>query len=275
MYDGPRIGRELSRMAAIMALAPLVAPLIGGGLQTAFGWRSNFVVLLAVGAIAAVMVWFLLPETLRRRAPERVSIASILRSYRRFLGERSFVIHLGVATCCMAGLFSWISTCAFVLQDIYGLSPLAFGVAFGVSSVGYLVGTVIAARFVVGWGADLTMGIGAITMAAGGLLLVLAIAINWHAAIGVIIAIGVYLAGMGLALPQAQAGALLPFPDRAGAASSLLGFVTQTSGAVAGAVLGHALGDTAWPLVIAMVLSGAIAVALWVSTRMAAGRTGP
>ena len=80
---------------------------------------------------------------------------------------------------------------------------------------------------------------------------------------------------MGLALPQAQAGALLPFPDRAGAASSLLGFVTQTSGAVAGAVLGHALGDTAWPLVIAMALSGGIAVVLWISTRMAASRTGP
>ena len=49
---------------------------------------------------------------------------------------------------------------------------------------------------------------------------------------------------MGMALPQAQAGALLPFPDRAGAASSLLGFVTQTSSAVVGAIVGHVLGAT-------------------------------
>jgi DHA1 family bicyclomycin/chloramphenicol resistance-like MFS transporter len=267
MYDGVRVGRELSRMAAIMALAPLAAPLIGGVLQTAFGWRSNFVTLFAVGAVAAIMVWLLLPETLRRRAPETVSLVSILRSYRRFLGDRVFVIHLGIATCCMAGLFAWISTAAFVLQDIYGLSPLTFGLAFAVGSSGYLVGTLIAARFVMGWGADRTMGVGVVTMAAGGIVLMLAAAGGWHVAAGLILGVGLYLAGMGLALPQAQAGALLPFPDRAGAASSLLGFTTQTISALVGAVLGHVLGDNAWPLAIAVALAGCIAVALWASTR--------
>ena len=121
MYEGTRVGRELARMAAIMALAPLVAPLIGGVLQTAFGWRSNFVLLFLFGAAAWTMVWFLLPETLRQRAPEPVSIASIVRSYRRFLADTRFVIHLGIATCCLCGLFAWISSAAFVLQDIYRL----------------------------------------------------------------------------------------------------------------------------------------------------------
>ena len=126
----PASAASLPRMAAIMALAPLVAPLIGGVLQTVFGWRSNFVVLFCFGAAAWIMVWFLLPETLRQRAPEPVSIASTLRSYRRFLADRGFVIHLGIATCCLCGLFAWISSAAFVLQDIYGLS--AAGVRPGV-----------------------------------------------------------------------------------------------------------------------------------------------
>ena len=169
MYEGTRIGRELSRMAAIMALAPLVAPLIGGVLQTVFGWRSNFVLLFCFGAAAWVMVWFLLPETLRQRAPEPVSIASTLRSYRRFLADASFVVHLGIAACCLCGLFAWISSAAFVLQDIYGLSALAFGVAFAVGSSGYMVGTAIAARFVMRWGSGRTMGLGAAAMALGGL----------------------------------------------------------------------------------------------------------
>src|SRR6185503_8553963 len=117
---------ELARMAAIMALAPLVAPLIGGVLETAFGWRSNFVALFLYGAAGWAMVWFLLPETLRQRAPEPVSIASTLRSYGHFLADRNFIIHLGIATCCLCGLFAWISSAAFVLQDIYRLSPLVF-----------------------------------------------------------------------------------------------------------------------------------------------------
>src|SRR6185436_18073050 len=128
MFEGSRVGREMSRMAAIMALAPLVAPLIGGALETAFGWRSNFIALLGFGAVGFAMIWFLLPETLRQRAPEPVSFASTLRSYRRFLGNPSFVAHLGIVACCLSGLFAWISASAFVVQDIYGYSAMAFGI---------------------------------------------------------------------------------------------------------------------------------------------------
>jgi len=267
MYEGRRIGRELARMAAIMALAPLVAPLIGGGLETAFGWRSNFVVLFCFGATAWVMVWFLLPETLRQRAPEPVSIGSTLRSYRRFLADAGFVIHLGIATCCLCGLFAWISSAAFVLQDIYGLSALVFGLSFAVGSSGYMVGTTIAARFVMRWGSGRTMGLGTAAMALGGLTMVMLLAFTSHGAWGVIAAIGLYMIGMGMTLAQAQAGALLPYPDRAGAASSLLGFITQTSSAVVGAILGHLLGQTAWPLAVAMAVAGGLSLLLWTLSR--------
>ncbi len=262
VYDGVRVGRELSRMASIMAFAPLMAPLIGGVLQTAFGWRSNFVVLALFGVTAVSMVWLMLPETLRQRAPEPVSLGSMLRSFRRFLGYRTFVVHLGIATCCMAGLFSWISAAAFVLQDIYGLSPLIFGLAFSVGGSGYLIGTTLAARFVVRWGGTRTMGFGAVAMAAGGLAMLAVVAVGWQVAIGIIVAIGFWMIGMGMALPQAQASALLPFPDRAGAASSLLGFTTQTTAAIVGAMLGHTLGSSAWPLAIAMAVTGSLALLL-------------
>ncbi len=267
MYDGARMGRELSRMAAIMALAPLVAPLVGGVLQTVFGWRSNFVVLFCYGALAAGMAWLLLPETLRNRAPEAVSPMSIIRSFRRFLGNRGFVIHLGIAICCMSGLFAWISTSAFMLQDIYGLSALAFGLTFAVASAGYLLGTIIAARFVTRWGSGLTMGLGTMGMAAGGLATVVVVASGWHSVLGLVLTVGTYMIGMGLAWPQAQAGALIPFPDRAGAASSLLGFTTQTCSAIVGAILGHMLGGTAWPFAIAVAIAGTLSLILWTLTR--------
>jgi len=213
------------------------------------------------------MVWFLLPETVRQRTAEPVSIASTLRSYRRFLDDRGFVIHLGIATCCLCGLFAWISSAAFVIQDIYGLSALAFGLAFAVGSSGYMVGTTIAARFVMRWGGGRTMGFGTAAMALGGLLMVLLLAFTSYGAVGLIAAIGLYMIGMGMTLAQAQAGALLPYPDRAGAASSLLGFTTQTLSAMVGAILGHTLGSTAWPLAIAIVLAGGLSLLLWTLSR--------
>ena len=270
MYEGSRIGRELARMASIMALAPLVAPLIGGVLETAFGWRSNFVALFGFGAVAWVMVWFLLPETLRQRAPEPVSVASTVRSYRRFLADRGFLIHLGIAACCLCGLFAWISTAAFILQDIYGLSALVFGKSFADGSSGYQIGTSIAARFVMRWGSRKTMGLGAAAMATSGLLMAVTLSLTPSGAAGVIAAIALYTIGMGLTLAQAQAGALLPYPDRAGAASSLLGFVTQTLSAVVGAILGYMLGASAWPLAAAIMLTGGLSLLLW---KLSAGRT--
>jgi DHA1 family bicyclomycin/chloramphenicol resistance-like MFS transporter len=275
MFEGVRIGRELSRMAAIMALAPLIAPLIGGVLQTAFGWRSNFVALICFGTAAWAMVWFLLPETLRQRAPEPVSLASTLRSYRRFLGERVFVVHVGIATCCMCGLFAWISSAAFVLQDVYGYSALAFGITFALASGGYLVGTIFAARFVSRWGSGRLMGLGCAAMALSGLMLVLLLAFWPSRAEGLVAAICLYLIGMGMSLPQSQAGALWPFPDGAGAASSLLGFITLTSSAVVGAVIGRALGANAWPLAIAMMIAGGLSFVLWWLSRDFRARNTP
>jgi DHA1 family bicyclomycin/chloramphenicol resistance-like MFS transporter len=72
---------------------------------------------------------------------------------------------------------------------------------------------------------------------------------------------------MGMALPLAQAGALLPFPDRAGAASSLLGFVTQILSAIVGAIIGHMLTTSAWPLAIAMLAPGGLSLVLWLFSR--------
>ena len=96
-----------------------------------------------------------------------------------------------------------------------------------------------------------------------------------YGAVGIVLAIGLYMIGMGMSLAQAQAGALLPFPDRAGAASSLLGFATQTASAIVGAVLGHVLGTTAWPLAMAMLLAGGLSLVLWAVRRCIGGGKGP
>ncbi len=125
LYSGNRAGRELSVIGAVMALAPVLAPIAGGALQTGFGWRSVFFVLTAAGFAGAGIVWWLLPETLSQRAAEPVSVSSIARSYRVVARNPAYVAYLGLATASFAGLFAWISGASFVLQNLYGLSPFA------------------------------------------------------------------------------------------------------------------------------------------------------
>jgi DHA1 family bicyclomycin/chloramphenicol resistance-like MFS transporter len=267
LYTGARAGRELSLMGAIMALAPIVAPLIGGVLQTAFGWRASFLVALCVGLGATAIVWRSLPETLRQRAPEPISLPTVVRVYGSLLGNRGFLAYLGILASAFAGLFAWISGSSFILQDMYGLSPFHYGVAFAVCSLGFMLGALVATGVVRRIGLDRTIGLGTVALAAGGLAMCGSLALDFTSIVSVVVPTTIYLAGLGLTMPQAMAGALTPFPDRAGSASSLLGFVQQTSAAILGAIVGHALGSSAWPIAAPMALMGCIALIVWAMSR--------
>lgn len=267
LYVGARAGREMAVIAMVMALAPLVAPLIGGVLQTWFGWRAVFVVQMLIGLEAVAMVWWFLPETLQHRAAEQVSPLSVLRSYRVIARDRSYLAHLGLVTLAYSGLFVWLSGSSFVLQDLYGLAPTPFGVVFALGSLGFLAGTALAARFVVRSGLGAIIGAGCVALAAGGLIMAAVTAAGLAGPLTLVGGAAVYLLGLGLMLPQATAAALMPFPQRAGAASSLVGFVQQTVASVSGALVGMWLGASAWPLAAPMALFGCAALLLWALTR--------
>lgn len=267
LYSGNRAGRELSVMGSTMALAPVIAPVVGGVLQTGFGWRSVFVALAVVGIGGATTIWLLLPETLTRRASEPVSLASMLRSYGIVSRNPAYLAYMGLATGSYAGLFAWISGASFVLQNLYGLSPLHFGIAFALSTVGYLTGTNVAARLVMRLGLDRTIGFGCCALAAGGIGMVASVAFGFTSAFALIVPMAVYLAGLGMVLPQSIAGAMTPFPDRAGAASALFGFIQQSVAAICGAAVGALLSDSSWPVAGAVALMGIATLLLWIATR--------
>jgi DHA1 family bicyclomycin/chloramphenicol resistance-like MFS transporter len=267
LYSGARAGRELSLIGSVMALAPVLAPLAGGVLQTGFGWRSIFIVLVATGLTGTAIVLPLLPETLAARAAEPVSPSTMLKSYRVVARHPAYLAYLGLATTSFAGLFAWISGTSFVLQNLYGLSPFNFGIAFAVCSVGYMIGATLAARLVMRLGIDRTLGVGAGAMAAGGLGMVAAVAFGLTSAVSLVLPMAIYLGGLGMVLPQAIAGAMTPFPERAGTASALLGFIQQSAAALCGAVVGWLLGENAWPLAAAVAAMGCATLVIWITTR--------
>jgi MFS transporter, DHA1 family, multidrug resistance protein len=267
LYTGVRAGRELSLMGSITAFAPVVAPAIGGVLQNAFGWRAAFVLLVIFALIAAVAAAKLLPETLRQRTPGPFSFAAMGKLYRSVLVDRGFQAHLGILTTTFVGLFAWVSGASVVMQGVYGLTPMVFGATYAVGAFGFMIGTAVAARVVMRLGLDRTIGIGTAVMAAGGLIMAAAVAVGLASVYWLVGAMTIYLAGMGLAMPQTLAGALTPFGDRAGTASSLLGFTQQSASAVAAAAIGQYLGLSAWPVAGVVAAMGCTSFLIWASTR--------
>ncbi len=267
LYSGVRAGRELSLMGSITAFAPIVAPAIGGVLQTAFGWRASFILLVIFAAISGSVAVRLLPETLRQRTPGPFLLRSMAVLYRSVLVHRGFLANLGILTTTFVGLMAWVSAASVVMQGVYGLSPLVFGATYAVGAAGYMLGTSIAARIVMRLGLDRTIGIGTVALAAGGLAMVAVVALGLTNAVCLVAAMTIYLAGLGLALPQTMAGALTPFPDRAGTASSLMGFTQQSCAAIAAAAIGNYLGQSAWPVASVVATMGCLAFVIWALTR--------
>jgi DHA1 family bicyclomycin/chloramphenicol resistance-like MFS transporter len=267
LYSGVRAARELSLMGSISAFAPIVAPMIGAVLQTAFGWRAIFLTMSAAAVVATVVAARLLPETLRQRSGASPALFSLFGGYGFVLRHRGFLVYLGILTISYAGLFAWISGASVVLQGVYGLSAVAFGFTFAIGAAGYMVGAAIAARLVVRLGLDRTMGLGVMLLAIGGAALAAVVAAQIHNGIWLVAAMAIYLAGLGLAMPQAMAGALTPFPDRAGTAASLLGLVQQTVAALVAAIVGNYLGRSAWPVTAVVVTAACLTFLLWAFTR--------
>src|SRR6185295_185142 len=168
LYSGARAGRELSLMGAIMALAPVFAPMIGGVLQSAFGWRSHFILQIAFGLIAAFFVWRKLPETLKTPTPGPFSLRAIFAGYAEIMRNRAVLAYVGLLAVSFAGVFAWISGSSHVLQEVYGLSALAYGLTFAAASGGDLAGSALATRIVMRIGLDSTIGFGGLALAIGG-----------------------------------------------------------------------------------------------------------
>jgi len=267
LYSGERAGRELSLMGSITAFALIVAPAIGGLLQDAFGWRASFYLLVVFALVAGATAARFLPETLRQRASGPFSFGAMGALYRSVLVHRGFLANLGILVAAFVGLFAWISGAPFVMQGLYAMTPVAFGAAYAVGAAGYMVGAYVAARVVMRLGLDRTVGMGAVIMAAGGLAMAASVALGLSSVAWLVGTMTIYLAGMGLVLPQTQAGALTPFADSAGTASSLLGFAQQSSAAIAAAAIGHFLGYSAWPVAGTIGVAGVVGLVLWVTTR--------
>jgi len=272
LYSGRRAGQELALMASIMGIVPIMAPTLGGFLEVAFGWRSVFGFAALLGVVLTAVVALRLPETLPATDAEPPTPLGMIRVFGRLIREPSFVVYVSLVCFAYAIIFVFISVSSFVLQDVYGLTPIRFGLAFGVCSIGYVTGTLTGRRLTGRHGIDPAIRLGASLMCLGGVAVVAVVLAGAGGVVALLAGTVIAFAGAGLVLPQAMAGALTPFPAAAGAASSLMGVCQMTFGAVAGIVVAAGLeasrfDDQAMPLAVAQLIIGTAAVLVFFGSR--------
>lgn len=256
LYDRERAARVFSYMGMAQSLNPMLAPVVGGYVHEAFGWRAIFFVLAALGTLFVVMMGAGVPETNVRRDPTALEPGQIGRNVAVLLTDRSYLAYVLVNALMFGGQFAFISGSSFVLIGVLGVSPSAFGLCFGAVALGILTGTFLSGRFGARLGLDRTILAGTALGAAAGLLLA---ALAWSGILtvaAVIVPMFVFAAGLGLTLPNGMAGAIGPFPHMAGLASAVAGFLQMTGAALYSVAVGRFYDGTARPMTTAIALAG-------------------
>jgi MFS transporter, DHA1 family, multidrug resistance protein len=251
IYGRDRAARMLAYIGSAMALAPMVGPVLGGIVESAFGWRWNFAILLGFGVAALALAWIGLVET--NAQPDRAALdpRRMAANFRLLLADRGYLGFTLTVAFSYAGLFSFISGSSFVLIEGLGVPSERFGYFFAAIVVGYMTGTQIAGRLTMRLGILRMVWIGAALSLVGGLTMVaLARQIgggNWapFAIVGPMVC---YMVGTGIVMPNAQAGGLGPFPRMAGAASALMGFLQMAIAALFGIAFGQLHDGTPLPM---------------------------
>jgi DHA1 family bicyclomycin/chloramphenicol resistance-like MFS transporter len=241
-----------------MALVPMIGPMIGGILDELYGWRSTFLLALAFGFFALLMVYFDLGETNRSRS---ANLAAQFRTYPELLGSRRFWGYTATAAFTSGAFFAFLGGGPYVSTEILNLTPSQYGLYFAIISLGYMLGNFMSGRFSARIGINRMMLGGNVIAVAGMALALLLFASGLSHALclfGPAFFTGV---GNGITLPNANAGIVSVKPHLAGSASGLGGAMQIGGGAVLSVVAGVLLspGSGPYPLLWIMLLSSLVA----------------
>lgn len=267
VFGPTRAARALSLIAMFMALAPAVAPGLGGIMLRYVPWPSIFIFLAVYGAAIGLLTWRFLPETL----PVRQSLRArhIAANYLTLLRHPSFLAVCSAGALMYAGLMVYLASSGFVFITMLGVPTEYFGLIFLTSVAGYMAGSAWSANLANRLTSEQVMFLG--TAVALTSTVVMLGAHQWQpsSVLALVLPMTFFALALGLVMPHAMAIALKPFPTLAGTASSLLGFIQMSLSALITGAVGHLLADSPGPLMVSMlaITAGAAAVAGWVLLR--------
>lgn len=212
-----------------MAIAPMLGPMLGGILDTAFGWRANFYFYAVCGLFLLVICWVDLGET---KPAESTQTGTTQGSVRTLIGERLFWAY-SLCTAFSTGAFYIFLTGAPLVATLeFGVTTAQLGFYIGTITAGFMLGSFLSGRFAPRYEPTTMMLAGRLTACTGlavGLVAMLAGYVTPIVFFGSTIFVGL---GNGLTMPSSNASVMSVRPNLAGSAAGLNGAMVVAGGAV-------------------------------------------
>lgn len=271
MFNREDSARVIGQVMSVVVISPIISPVIGGFIVQFAGWQFVFILTAAMGVVTLVFALPAIRET-RVANNQTTTLAQTFRAIPLLLRTPAFLAYACYAGCGM-GLFMVVAGGApFLMAGVFDRSPSAFGLFFMTMSASFLAGTAISSRITVRIGLDRMVRVGS----TGAMLASLVVPALFLA--GVQSPWAIFLPGVfvglfhGLAMPNAQAGAVSVNPQLAGSASGLTMFLQMSIGAAFGQAAGMVSHDSAIPVAILLAIAGLGGFFAYNGTMFLAGR---
>lgn len=241
------------------AIAPMLAPMLGGTIDQLFGWRANFWAFLCLGAAALALCWMDLGET--NKNPSK-TFTKQLKAFPNLLRSRRFWGYSLCMAFSMGALYAFLASAPLVATAVFRMSPVTLGLYMGSTAAGFILGSFVSGRFADRYQLAVMMVAGRVVAFAGlaaGLGLLLAGILHEVLLFGSCAFLGF---GNGVSMPSSSAGAMSVRPELVGSAAGLSGALTGAGGALMSATTSIILneGNAAFVLLGMMLLSSTMAL---------------
>jgi DHA1 family bicyclomycin/chloramphenicol resistance-like MFS transporter len=250
----------LAYATVIMAGTSLITPTVGGFVTVFFGWSYIFVVLLAYASILLLIVAFRFRESAPALNPDAIRLGPMISNFGVLLRHRGFLRNTVSVSFMFGVLFTFLSVSSFVFIDVYGVPTTRFGLIFTAMAGSFTIASALVGRL----GAKLPherLYIAASCVATASAMTAFGLTvIGWTNVFALVGAMSLLSFAMGFMVPLAFANAMAPYPQMAGTASALIGFVQSVFSAAMGALVGVLFNDTGVPMfgLIALLALGAL-----------------
>lgn len=242
--------RVMSKALSGLGVIAMASPFIGGIVAQWLNWHAALLVVALFGAATLAIVAWRYEETVPQRNPRATQWAPMLANWRAVLAHPGFRAWTLLSGFAYGGLFFLLAGTSFVYIGLLGVSKLAYGLIMMTQSFAYIVGTFWCRRLLARHGLRGAVARGGLFTLAGAISMAALALAGVHTVWAVMIPSMLFCIGHGVHQPCGQAGAVGPFPEKAGTAASLSGFWMMVVAFAVGLFLGHRGGTSIYPLAL-------------------------
>ncbi len=264
LYAPTQGARVMSKALSGLGVIALLSAPLGGLLTEVFNWRAAMLVLALFGALCLGLIASRFEETLQQQNPKAMQITTLLATWKLILRHPTFLAFSALSAASYGGLFTFLATSSFVFMNVLGLSKTGYGALMALNSLVYVAGTFLCRHWLPRFGVRRAVKWAGMLSLAGGTLMAVPSLMGVQSIWAILPAQLLFMMGHGVHQPCGQSGAVGPFPQAAGAASAMNGFLMMLVAFAMGSWLGTHMDGSVKPLTLGVWFWSAwIALSAW------------